>query len=276
MTNCRALVQTEDLLGEGPVYRQDEDSIYWTDIDGKCIQRWSFADQQLQQWDMPEKVGSFGFYGDNVLLAMETGFFRFDLETQSLEEHFHLPHGEGMRSNDGKSDALGRFWVGTMHISAEPSAGVFYRVDLDGSVTPMFNGIRCPNSLAWSLDSKTMYFADSMDKKIYAYPFDLQAGAIGERRVFADTSAYDGLPDGATVDADNYLWSAMCGGYSLIRYAPDGSVDRVVPLPVRYPTSCAFAGRPGKIYVTGGIFDLDEKAREASGFLDGALLEVDI
>lgn len=210
------------------------------------------------------------------MLAMETGLFQYDLETLSLNKIFHLPHGQGMRCNDGKCDPQGRFWVGTLHADAKERVGTMYRLDTSGVCTAMFGDLQCPNGLAWSPDSRTMYFADSFDCMIYAFPFDPETGTLGERRVFADTSAHAGVPDGATVDADGYLWSAQCGGYALIRYAPDGTEDRVVPLPVQYPTSCAFGSSRRHIYVTTAIANLNLEERQASQPLAGALLEVEI
>jgi sugar lactone lactonase YvrE len=276
MPVCRAVVNTEDFLGEGPVYRPAENAIYWTDIDTKRLHRWNFAAKKLDQWNLPEKIGSFGWQGDRLLLAMETGFFYFDLQSGSLDKVFSLPSTPGIRSNDGKSDPRGRFWVGTMHVDANDYIGAMYRFDPSGECKVMFGGIRCPNSLAWSPDGTTMYFADSFDLKIYAYPFDPETGEIGERRVFADTSHREGAPDGATVDAQGYLWSARCGGYALIRYSPDGTEDRVIQLPVKYPTSCTFGDSDRVLYVTTGIFDVSEEERASTQPLAGALLEVEI
>lgn len=276
MSLCRAVVNTEDLLGEGPVYRPSEDAIYWTDIDSKRLQRWSFATKNLDQWHLPEKIGSFGWQGEKLLLAMETGFFYYDLAARSLDKVFSLPPTPGIRSNDGKCDAQGRFWVGTMHVDADQYIGEMYRFDAPGKCKVMFDGIRCPNSLTWSPDGTTMYFADSFDKKIFCYSFDPATGEIGERRVFADTSHREGLPDGATVDANGYLWSARCAGYALIRYAPDGTEDRIIELPVKYPTSCAFGASDKVLYVTTGIFDISDEERKSKQPLAGALLEVEI
>lgn len=276
MTTCRALVQTEDLLGEGPVYRPDEDAVYWTDIDRKLLQRWRLAEERLDEWTLPEKIGSFGWQADRLVLAMETGLFHYDPASGALDRIFALPQLPGIRSNDGKCDPQGRFWVGTMHVDAKERIGSMYRLDPSGECTVMFGDIQCPNSLAWSPDAKTMYFADSFDYKIYAYPFDPETGALGERRVFADTSAHAGVPDGATVDSEGYLWSAQCGGHALIRYAPDGTEDRVLPLPVQYPTSCTFGSSERHLYVTTAIFNLSVEERQTSQPFAGALLEVEI
>src|SRR5262249_39828949 len=156
------------------------------------------------------------------------------------------------RTNDGKCDRRGRFWVGTMHntVGGLP-AGSLYRVDGDHSVHRMASAITIPNSLAWSPDDRTMYFADSSQRSIRSYAFDSETGDIADQRVFAQLSDGTGVPDGSTVDEAGFLWTAIYGGGRLHRYAPDGRLDRTVDLPMGQPTSCAFGGADfGTLYVT--------------------------
>jgi L-arabinonolactonase len=146
-----------------------------------------------------------------------------------------------MRFNDGKCDRQGRFWVGSMDDVGRGPVGTLYRFE-SGRYTAVLEGIAVPNSLCWSPDGTIMYFADGIDPVIWAYPFDTATGTPGVRRVFARLPDATGIPDGATVDAQGFLWSAHYGGSMVTRYAPDGRVDRVINVPVTQPTSCAFAG----------------------------------
>ena len=135
-----------------------------------------------------------------------------------------------MRFNDGAVDSHGRFWAGSMYDdeSANRAAGVLYRLDPDGTVHTMETGIIVPNGIGWSPDNTRMYFTDSALKIIYVYTFDAVTGQNTDRRVFVDSSKEEGNPDGLAVDSEGYVWSARWDGAKIVRYAPDGNVERRV------------------------------------------------
>ena len=136
-------------------------------------------------------------------------------------------------------------------------SGSLYRLDADRSCSPMASGIGISNSLAWSPDNGTFYFADTLLGTIFAYDFHLETGTLANRRVFATTNDQPGAPDGSTVDEEGYLWNAQWGGWRLVRYAPDGRVDRIVDLPVQQPTCCMFGGPDLRtLYVTSASIGL--------------------
>jgi sugar lactone lactonase YvrE len=176
----------------------------------------------------------------------------------------------GQRFNDGRCDRQGRFWVGTMHNETRAPEGVLFRVDAAGLV-PVQRGICIPNSLAWSPDGRTKYFAASLSFAITAHPYDPARGimAPGEKII---RTARPGFPDGATVEAEGYLWNAEFNAGRLVRYAPDGRIDRIVKVPVDQPTSCGFGG-PGlaTLYVTTTCQAMSE-AEQQQNPLAGALL----
>jgi sugar lactone lactonase YvrE len=146
-----------------------------------------------------------------------------------------------MRFNEMCCDDAGRVWVGYMNDRTRAPEGWLFRVD-DGTFTPVADSVAVPNSLAWSPDNTVMYFSDGQEPVIWRYDFDLGAGQIANRTRFAAMPGGRGVPDGAAVDTEGYLWSANYGGGAVNRYAPDGTVDRVVELPVSQPTACAFGG----------------------------------
>ena len=123
-------------------------------------------------------------------------------------------------------------------------AGALYRLDADFSWVRLDDGITCSNGPCWSPDGRTFYFADSPRRTIWAYDYDLDSGALHNKRVFVSTGAFDAFPDGATVDAEGHLWSALFGSGRIARFAPDGSLDRTVELPVAWVSSVMFGG-PG-------------------------------
>ena len=176
----------------------------------------------------------------------------------------------GHRFNDGRCDRQGRFWVGTMHNETRAPEGMLFRLDGTG-LAPVRNGISIPNSLAWSPDGRTMYFADSLRRAIAAYPYDPATGTPGEGRDIVRTGR-PGFPDGSTTDAEGFLWNAEFNAARLVRYAPDGRIDRVVPAPVNRPTSCGFGGRNFEtLYVTTASQAMGE-AELRDNPLAGALL----
>jgi sugar lactone lactonase YvrE len=152
-----------------------------------------------------------------------------------------------------------------MALDERPGAGALYRLDPDLTVHTMLTGVTISNGLDWSLDGRRMYYVDSPTRRIDTFDFDMATGSIANRRTFVEVPADAGVPDGLTVDAAGFVWLALWGGAALRRYAPDGTLERVVPLPVTHPTSCAFGGAAlDELYVTSARrpLDAEEKARQ--------------
>ena len=195
----------------------------------------------------PEYLGSFAFCAGNtsaVILALEQGFMRYDLNSRSGEwlnrPNESQPH---LRFNEGKCDQRGRFWAGSM-ADAHPreAEGVLHSLTANGDVTVAFDEIYCPNCLVWTADSRFMFFADTPRQQILRYPFDLDSGTLGIGELFVDTRGHPGQPDGGALDIDGCLWNAEWGGGRLVRYTPNGRIDQVIELPTTQTTSCAFVG----------------------------------
>jgi sugar lactone lactonase YvrE len=256
------VLDCQDKLGEGALWCPVEQALWWVDVPhpGK-IHRLDPATGAHREWVTNEMVMSMSKRRDGTLLvASHHGLNIFEPAMGVLKRiaapEAHMPAN---RSNDGGTDAAGRFWYGSMpnNISDENSyfdpgafTGILYKVEADFRVTPVSGGIGVHNATCWSPDSRTMYFADTAKMAIYAFDYDLALGAISNRRVFSDIEGH-GYPDGATVDAEGYLWSARWEGGSVIRFAPDGSIDRVVKVPARRVTSVAFGGPDlSTLYIT--------------------------
>lgn len=261
MTGLKRVGDTLDLLGEGPVWCAREQALYWVDIRAPAVRRLA-EDGEVTSWEMPEQVGSIALReAGGILVALKSALSVFDPVTGAVSKVADAPgHHAGLRFNDGKCDRQGRFWVGTMRAGATAAPGTLYRLDDRGCVA-MLDGIEIPNSLCWSPDGRTMYFSDSPKRVIWAFPYDPATGEIGERRVFAKFDA-PLVADGGTVDAEGYLWSANYNGWRVTRLAPDGTVDRIVPVPASNITSCAFGGPDlGTLYITSAYQGLDDAAR---------------
>jgi sugar lactone lactonase YvrE len=192
--------------------------------------------------------------GGGLLLTLRKSVAYYEPSTGKLDI---LPDPEedrpGNRFNDGKCDRQGRLWAGTMgDVDWDAPVGSLYRFDASAKLTRMEEGICCSNGLGWSPDSKTLYFAESFRYRIHAYDFDPPTGNLSNRRVFAALDPNSGaFPDGLTVDAEGFVWSAQPMFGRLVRYDPGGAIERIIELPVSRGTSCAFGGKNlDVLYVT--------------------------
>ena len=271
------VAHTNDVLGEVPRWHALENALYWIDALKPAIYRLDPATGVVESWAPPEKLGSFApSAGGGLIIAGRNGFALYDPRGGSFER-IADPEDQAAENilNDGRCDSHGRFWAGSMTKTMQRASGKLYRVD-HGHVDARDDGIWVSNGVAWSPDDKTMYFADSHMHTIFAYDYDIATGAIGGRRVFADTKDRSGVPDGASVDTDGFLWVAMFDGACLARYAPDGRLDRTVPMPVSRPTACAFGGPDLRtMYVTTARFRLAPDKLAAEPYA-GGLLALDV
>jgi L-arabinonolactonase len=261
-----------DILGECPTWHAEQQALYWIDIRAPAIRCLTYASGAIRSWTMPELVGSIALTRDGkILIALRTTIRLFDPATGHLSVVASLPAGENFRFNDGKCDRQGRFWVGSMDDVGRGPVGSLYRLDLSGC-TAMLGEVAVPNSLCWSPDSGVMYFADGREPVIWSFAFDPERGEIADRREFVRLEDGTGIPDGATVDAEGCIWSAQYGGGVVTRYRPDGTVDRVIEVPVSQPTSCGFGGPELDIlFITTASQRLSPEQRDAQP-LAGALL----
>ncbi len=245
----RAIVDCRTSLGEGPLWDVQEQKIYWIDSLGAKVFRANADGSGVETWDVPGKIGSLAIRKQGgAVLALQSGFHAFDFRTGKCSLLLDPePALDGNRLNDGKVDRKGRFVCGSMHMKETDKSASLYRLDPDLSLHKLESDIIVSNGPCWSPDDKTFYFADSWSMEISAYDWDQASGTPSGKRTFA---RYDpgrrenGVPDGATVDAEGYLWSAAVFSGELRRFAPDGSLERTIKLPVRNVTSLAFGG-PG-------------------------------
>jgi L-arabinonolactonase len=242
-----------NVLGESPIWSVREQVLYWVDSRGPVIFRLDPSSGKVRNWKLPEAVGSIVLRETGGLVAAtKSGFHFFSTDTGVLKQiadpESHLPEN---RFNDGRCDRRGRYWSGTMSDARREPAGTLYCLSPDLSVRAFKGGIIVPNSLCWSPDDRTMYFADTYKTTIWAYDYNLERGEMSNERVFVDTTGRPGRPDGSTVDTEGCLWSAEYGGSRVVRYTPDGRIDRTVELPATAVTSCSFGGpQLDTLYIT--------------------------
>jgi sugar lactone lactonase YvrE len=255
---ARCVADVKALLGEGPVWVEAEQMLYWVDIKGRTIFRLSESGV-VERWKTPMRVGCIApREGGGFIAGTEHGFAEIDLDAGRFDVFANpeedRPHN---RFNDGKTDRNGRFWSGTMDDREKEASGSLYRLDADRSWRRMDSGYRVTNGPAFDRELGRMYHNDSARQTIFA--FDLSgSGELSNRRVFAQFEEGDGYPDGMTVDAEGFLWVCFWDGWCVRRLSPDGEVAARIDMPVQRPTSCTFGG-PGldRLYVTSASVGID-------------------
>lgn len=261
-------------LGESPMWSPREGALYWIDTRGPRIYRYHLASGERASWETPSKVSAVCLRrGGGLVVAMKSGIAYFDAGSGTFTPVVDPePDVADSRLNDAKVDRGGRFWVGSMEDEGQTPTGRIYRLDPDRTLTSHDDGYTVPNGPAWSPDGTRMYLSDSRRGTIYAYDFDNASGRVAKRRTFVQLAEGAGWPDGATVDAAGYLWSARINGWAIVRYAPDGTQESVLELPVSRPTSVAFGGDDLRtLFVTTGSARLSA-AELATQPLAGAVL----
>ena len=262
--------EQRDILGEGTLWSARENALYWTDILAPALNRLSLASGEISRWPMPEPLGWVVERADGGFIAgFQSGFAALDLDPLRIE---HIGNPEpglpNNRMNDGKADDTGAIWCGTMDFGAEGEAGSFYRMAPDRSLRRIDSGYGVPNGPAFSPDGRWLYHTDTIRRIIYR--FARTANGAENREEFIRVAESDGAPDGMTADAQGYLWVGHWGGGKVSRFAPDGSLDRVIALPARQVTNVAFAGAAlDRLFVTSAADGLPPSE------YDGALFEID-
>jgi sugar lactone lactonase YvrE len=246
-------VRGADQLGETPLWCERERKLWWLDIERPMLQSFDPASgrHEIQRF-ASTFLGSQALCDDGShLLALDLELHRLARPSGELSLLARVEQGLDNRLNDGRVDARGRFWVGTMDNQLHRPQGALYRIDADGAVHRALGGMIVSNGIAFSPDDCTMYFTDTRRYQTWQFDFDLDAGRLSNQRLFADYRASRERPDGACVDVDGGVWTAFFAGRRVVRYRPDGAIDLAVPLPVTNPTCVCFGGADLRtLYIT--------------------------
>ncbi|MXP42061.1 SMP-30/gluconolactonase/LRE family protein [Altererythrobacter soli] len=232
-------------VGEGPLWDVLEQALYMIDILEKRVVRSDPRTGVVREWIMPELIGSMALREQGgAIVALASGVHTLDFDTGEcslLARHVDLD--DRVQLADGKVDRRGRFIVGSSDRGMKEARGKLYALDPGATeLRAIDDDVFLANGPCWSPDDKIFYHADSIRKLIYAYDYDIESGTVANRRPFASTEELGGIPDGATVDAEGHVWSAICEGGKLVRFRPDGSIERIVDFPVKLPGSVMFGG----------------------------------
>lgn len=249
------VLDARNAVGESPVWRAQEQALYWVDIPARTLNRWTLATERLSTWQAPEMLGCVAPMATGGWIAgTESGVFELSPQADGQMDFKRLATvshaAEGMRFNDGRCDRQGRFLAGTMLMNMASSLGegciysYQYNSNGAGQLVKLLNGLKTPNGMAFSPDGRTMYLSDSHPtvQLIWAFDYDTATGTPHNRRVFVDMTPLPGRPDGAAVDAEGCYW--ICGNDAGLvhRFTPAGKLDRSLAVPVKKPAMCAFGG----------------------------------
>ncbi len=256
--------------GEGPLWHPLEKCLYWLDIPTGRLFRYNPASDTHEQCWQDEPIGGFTIQANgDLLLFMARGAIRVWREGFVKTIVAEIPAERQSRFNDVIADPRGRVFCGTM--SSPQKSGCLYRLDTDGSLHTILENVGCPNGMGFSTDRRRMYFTDSQARTIYLFDYDENTGQLSNQRLFAQTLPEEGVPDGMTVDAEDYIWSARWDGGCVVRYNPTGQIVQKIDFPAKKVSSVTFGGDDYRdLYVTtaGG----QNKAEE--GFGAGCLWRV--
>lgn len=228
-------------LGEGPLWHPLRQQLFWFDIlDKRLLSR---AGEQELEWQFEEYHSAAGWIdSETLMIASETGLWRFDIAS-GKRDLIHPLEAEdtGTRSNDGRTDRQGGFWISTMGKKGEPGRGAIYRF-FKGEVRRLHGDMTTPNSICFSLDGRTAYFADTPARKIMRQSLDADGWPTDPPKVFVNLRWRRLSPDGSVVDADDCVWNAQWGAGRVARYRPNGKLDSVVKVRGENSTCPVFGG----------------------------------
>ena len=261
------VVDAHAAIGEGAFWSVAQQALYWVDIPAGRLHRHDPTGERDVRWDFGSPLGCIAPVADgSVVLALASGLHQAWLgKREPVWLGGPVPAQKRQRFNDGTLDDRGRFLAGTMaegSIPTRPSGdGILYRLHADGSVDELLGGFSVINGMAFSPDYRTFYVSDSHPavRTIWAFDHDPESGTLDNRRVFFNTHAVAGRPDGAAMDDTGCYWMAGVGGWQLLRITPAGVVDMEIPMPVEKPTRIAFGGPDLEtLYVTSIHQGLDD------------------
>jgi sugar lactone lactonase YvrE len=251
------------ILGESPLWDSDRNSFFWADIEGKSFYEYNRSTRKVKSWQLNDRVSLLtACTKDGLLLALQGGLAKFDLETGNLSRlspvENELP---GNRTNDGACDSKGRLWIGTMDVLCKENAGSLYCIDNSLVVSKKISNLTISNGITWSLDDKSLYHIDSPTYCVQSYLFDAETGNISGGETVIHVPEELGMPDGMTIDEEGMLWIAHWGGFGVYRWNPrNGRLLDKITVPVPNVTSCAFGGEQlDELFITTAREHLSEE-----------------
>ena len=282
MNKVELLDECNNSLGEGITFSSTDNYLYWLDIGNKSkLYKLDLSSNKKEIFELPEIVTATSIKSeDELILATNNGLKLFNTSNEKFESVISIEEKQTLtRSNDGASDAYGRFWFGTMQnnfdhdgngIPIKDNIGKLYKVDTNKKISIIEEGLGIPNTFVWSPDNNNFYFSDTLKGTILSYNFELENGELSNKKELASFNR--GHPDGSTIDTDGCIWNCRWGGSCIVRFTPNGQVDQIIEMPVENITNCIFGGQDMKtLFVTTASNEGKNKNE-----LDGSLFSINL
>ena len=282
MNKVELLLSCKNTLGEGITYSAVNNNLYWLDINNTSkLFKLNLSSNKNEMFKLPEIVTAISVKSDDeLILASNNGLNLFTISSKKFERVLNIEDQLKLtRSNDGGSDAHGRFWLGTMQnnfdkdgndIPINDNIGKLYKVDIDMNISVAEEGLGIPNTFVWSPNNTKFYFTDTLNGKILSYNFELESGELSNKKDFAQFER--GHPDGSTIDTDGCIWNCRWGGSCIVRFTPTGEVDQIIEMPVQNITNCIFGGSDMKTLFITTASNREENKND----LDGSLFAINL
>jgi len=261
-------------LGEGACWSVREQSLYFVDILGQRLHRYTPGNRMTRSWSFDESISAVveRAHASGVLVSLRHDLAIFQPDDGSLTRlHRPDPQRPDNRFNDGKCDARGRFWIGSTDHACVAATGALFSFDGNGHCQRHLDGIHIANGPTWSADGRTLFFNETGHARTFAFDFDPERGTLGERRLWRQFDVQrEGVPDGMTTDAEGHVWIAHWGGSAVACYRADGQALMRVGLPTAHVTSCAFGDADLQtLYITTARTGLDPRQLAAQPLAGG-------
>ena len=282
MNKVELLDKCNNSLGEGITFSSTDNYLYWLDIGNKSkLYKLDLSSNKKEIFELPEIVTATSIKSeDELILATNNGLKLFNTSNAKFESVVTIEDEQTLtRSNDGASDAYGRFWFGTMQnnfddngngIPIKDNIGKLYKIDTNKKISIIEEGLGIPNTFVWSPDNNNFYFSDTLKGTILSYNFELENGELSNKKELASFNR--GHPDGSTIDTDGCIWNCRWGGSCIVRFTPNGQVDQIIEMPVENITNCIFGGQDMKtLFVTTASNEGKNKNE-----LDGSLFSINL
>lgn len=265
-------------LGEGPVWSPSEGFLWWVDILRAKLHRHNPRTGNTRRYDLPIRASAIALHQGQLVMIGDGEAGLYDPATEAYERKVVIEgEPDHNRTNDAGIAPDGSLWFGSMDNDEQQATGAYYKLSPDWTVAPIeLQKKVVTNTFCFSPDARTFYTCDSAEQEILAFDHDPDTGALSGRRVFATTAAIGAYPDGSAVDMEGYLWNAQWAGSRVVRYRPDGSIDRIIDLPISRPTSVAFGGKDLRtLFITSARVGLTDKALDRQP-MAGCLFAMDV
>jgi sugar lactone lactonase YvrE len=259
--DIRLISNTVSELGESPVYSHRSEEVVWTDIIGK---KWIRHNLNSGTTKIQESRGMIGAIAvrknSGYIVAVEEGFATLEENETYVVTNQILDKNQ--RMNDGKCDAKGRFWAGSLDLNFKKAKGKLFKLDTNFKSELMLSDLTLPNGLDWSPDNEYFYLIDSLEYELWRFDFDLENGLITNKKIFYKFNSYEGTPDGICVSSCGHILVALYEGSAIHIISPEGTLTRIIELPVKNPTSCIFMGQNLEHLVITSAQDKSEDPQE--------------